>query len=114
MRQVTARYFFRLKYHQGYWQACLDIEAALRRLQVPPKERMVVRVIREWAKEKLRAWDDSPDKKDWRNDRPPECPVMEVVEQVRATKDPDKADVAPFLEPGFESVMSFLGMEEVE
>ena len=74
MRQVTARYFFRLKYHQGYYQACLDIDKAMREMRVRPKERLTVNLIREWAAKKLTEWDDSPDKKDWRNDRPPAVP----------------------------------------
>jgi len=86
----------------------------MREMRVRPKERLTVNLIREWATKKLTEWDDSPDKKDWRNDRPPACPIAEIVAQVRGTKDPEKAGVAPFVEPGFESVMSFLGMEEVE
>ena len=109
MRQVTARYFFRLRYHQGYYQACRDMERALRAARLKPHERLVVHKIREWAEKELTAWDQSEDKKDWRRDEPPRCPIYKILEQVFKIKDPEKHNAVPFLDEGLESTLAFLG-----
>lgn len=109
MRQVTARYFFRLKYHQGFHDACVAMDKALRQVKVSPHARNVIAAVRLWSEKELAAWDASPDKKDWRNDKPPACPVDFILAHARAIKNPEKAQVAPFLEEGFESTVDFLG-----
>lgn len=107
MRQATARYFFRLKYHQGYYQACKDIDKLLRAVRVKPYQRSVVTMAMEWAEKELKAWDESEDKKDWRNDQPPRLPLFKLLGVVRKLRDPEKHDAVPFLDEGLESVMTF-------
>ena len=109
MRQATARYFFRLKYHQGYYDACQDMAKALRSIRSTPHQKFVVQLIREWSEKALKEWDESPDKKDWRNDKPPRCNVKEVVKRARDVKDPTGRLTMPFVgEEDHEE--SFIGM----
>lgn len=89
--------------------ACRDIDQALRAVKLSPHQRLVVTLIRQWAERTLIDWDGQPDKKDWRKDDPPRCPVRDLVEQARAIRDPEKYDAVPFLDEGMESTMAFFG-----
>ena len=81
----------------------------LRAIRATEHQKFVVQLVQEWAEKALSEWDASPDKKDWRNDKPPRCPLQEVLEHARAVKDPEGRDSLPFLGE-LEHEESFLGM----
>lgn len=81
----------------------------LRAIRATPHQKFVVQLVQEWAEKFLTEWDASPDKRDWRNDKPPRCPLQEVLERARAVKDPEGTDSLPFLGDA-DHEESFLGM----
>ena len=109
MRTPTARYFMRLKYHQGFWDGVQSCYRGMARVGCHEKHKKALEAIRSWAETELKKWDESAPKKDWRQDRAPFCPVRELVAKMEPMEYPDKPAEFPFMgkEP-YES--SFISM----
>ena len=98
-----------LKYHQGFWDGIQTVYRAFLKIGCDGQQKRVLELIRGWAEKELRAWDESPDKRDWRNDRAPICPTRELIAQTEPVKYPARKDELPFLgEEDYES--SYIGM----
>ena len=98
MKDKIERHFFRLKYHQGYYDACRDLARLLRSIRATEHQKFIVQLLREWAEQEFVMWEKETAKGYWRSrDQPPRPPFLEILERARAVKDPEGRNSLPFL-----------------